>query len=140
MEKAHVYIHAVIVIVTPTVYMYIVIKPLPLIIGTIPYMAPELFKPAKRTAAVDIYALGCVMIEAYGKQRVWPGLNRTDIIQKMVGSYQTPHEMPSTSHLSCDFGGLCRRCCSLQPTERPAASEILQDLQELIPIIYIPSE
>ena len=43
-------------------------------IGTYPYMAPEMFSISHRSAAVDIYSLGCLYIELlarkeYGQQQ-----------------------------------------------------------------------
>jgi serine/threonine protein kinase len=48
--------------------------------GTFPYMAPEMFKKSHRGPAVDIYSLGCLFIELFGKQRVWPDLDQTAIM------------------------------------------------------------
>ena len=69
--------------------------------GTLPYMAPEMFKKSKRGPAVDVYSLGYLFIELFGRQRVWPGLDGPDIMLKVLGSYDTPPEGPETSHLPC---------------------------------------
>ena len=50
--------------------------------GTIPYMAPEMFRKARRGPPVDVYSLGCLYIELFGRRRVWPELDDTEIISK----------------------------------------------------------
>ena len=45
--------------------------------GAYPYMAPETFRKSKRGPAVDIYSLGCLFIELFGRQHVWPDLDIT---------------------------------------------------------------
>lgn len=57
--------------------------------GTFPYMAPEMFKESRRGSAVDVYSLGCLYIELFGKKRVWPGLDGPAIMIKVLGSYET---------------------------------------------------
>lgn len=38
------------------------------VVGTYPYMAPEMFTIGHRGAAVDVYSLGCLYIELFGKK------------------------------------------------------------------------
>ena len=67
--------------------------------GTYPYMAPEMFGSGHRNAAVDIYSLGCLYIELFGGNRVWPGISDgMQIMQKVCGSFHSAPEMPATSH------------------------------------------
>ena len=67
--------------------------------ATFPYMAPVMFnliKKSRRGAAVNVSSLGCLFIELLGKQRVWPNLDPTAMMMKIVGSYKDPPEPPST--------------------------------------------
>lgn len=48
--------------------------------GTYPYMAPEMFQSAHRGPAVDVYSLGCLMIEVFGSKRVWDKLTNMEIM------------------------------------------------------------
>ena len=73
--------------------------------GTFPYMAPEMLKKSRRGPAVDVYSLECLLIELFGKQ-VWPDLDPTAIMMKVVGSYEDPPEPPSTAHLA-PLGDFC---------------------------------
>lgn len=67
--------------------------------GTYPYMAPEMFRKSHRGPAVDMYSIGCLFIELFGKKPVWPGLDGPDIMLKLMGSYEVPPEMPDSSYL-----------------------------------------
>ena len=58
--------------------------------GTYPYMAPEMFKTGCYGPSIDIYSLGCLLIELFGKRRVWPGLDGPDIMVQIMGTYDTP--------------------------------------------------
>lgn len=101
--------------------------------GTFPYMAPEMFKSSRRGPAVDIYSLGCLFIELFGRKRVWPDLDATAIMVKVVGSYDTPPEMPDTSHLCHPFGGFCSKLCQIEPSKRPNIQEVLRMVKDLRP-------
>ena len=99
--------------------------------GTYPYMAPEMFKKSRRGPAVDIYSLGCLLIELFGRKRVWPDLDVTDIIMKVVGSYESPPQMPNTSHLPAPFGEFCSKLCNLDASQRPSIQvlEMIKDIE-----------
>lgn len=100
--------------------------------GTFPYMAPEMFTCSRRGPAVDIYSLGCLFIELFGHRRVWPDLDATAIMMKVVGSFDTPPQMPDTSHLNQPFGNLCEKLCQIEASKRPKIGEVLQLLEGLL--------
>ena len=99
--------------------------------STFPYMAPEMFKKARRGPSVDIYSMGCLYVELFGKQRVWPGLDGTEIMLKVCGSYNTPPCSPNLSHLKVDYFNICHSCCQLDPTSRPTIDEVVYMLTHL---------
>ena len=83
------------------------------------YMAPEMFSVSHQSAAVDIYSLGCLYIELFGKKRVWPaGMSSAQIMQKDCGSYRSPPVAPSTCHLTPSQQTLCIGCCQLDYKKR----------------------
>lgn len=97
------------------------------LIGTYPYMAPEMFSVGRRSEAVDIYSLGCVYIELFGKKRVWPpGMSAVQIMQKVCGSYGIPPVPPTTHHLTPNQQDLCNLCCELEYKMRPNISEVIE--------------
>ena len=94
--------------------------------GTYPYMAPEVFSVSHRSAAVDIYSLGCLYIELFGRKRVWPsGISGMQIMQKVCGSYGSPPVSPSTSHLTPSQQTLCNGCCQLDYKKRLNIHEVI---------------
>ena len=94
--------------------------------GTYPYMAPEMFSVSHRSAAVDIYSLGCLYIELFGRKRVWPsGISGMQIMQKVCGSYGSPPVSPSTSHLTSSQQTLCNGCCQLDYKKRLNIHEVI---------------
>ena len=99
--------------------------------GTIPYMAPEMFVKSHRGTPVDIYSFGCLLIELFGRNRVWPGLDGPGIMLCIMGSYQTPPQMPNISHLQDDIQELVSELCQLDPKDRPTSDQVLHKLRHL---------
>ena len=92
--------------------------------GTYPYMAPEMFRKAKRSAAVDIYSLGCLYLELFAKRRVWLGLDATEIMMKVCGFYNTPPCMPDERSVVA--------VCSLSIATVPTSTKSKKCLQSLV--------
>lgn len=86
---------------------------------------------SRRGPAVDIYSLGCLFIELFGKRRVWPDLDQTAIMMKVVGSYEDPPQPPSTAHLGPQISEFCDKLCSLDPSKRPTIQEVLPMIKSL---------
>ena len=92
--------------------------------GTYPYMAPEMFKKAKRSVAVDIYSLGCLFLELFTRRRVWPGLDSMQIMMKVCGSFDCPPCMPDLSDLCTKYREVCGSCLQLNYVDRPNIDEV----------------
>lgn len=99
--------------------------------GTYPYMAPEMFIQSRRGPAVDIYSLGCLYIELFGRRRVWSQLDGPAIMQKVLGSYKTPPQGPNTTHLCPTFAILCSQMCNLDANMRLSSSDVLAAVKEM---------
>lgn len=99
--------------------------------GTYPYMAPEMFQQSRRGPAVDIYSLGCLYIELFGRRRIWHDLDGPAIMQKVLGSYKTPPKRPSTAHLDATVTLLCSQMCDLDPCLRPTSRDVFQEVQKM---------
>ena len=99
--------------------------------GTFPYMAPEMFRKAKRGTVVDIYSLGCTLIELFGSRRVWPNLDATEIMMVVCGSYNEHPRMADVVHLTPSYQHVCSMCCQLDATEGPSIDEVLQLIEQL---------
>ena len=99
--------------------------------GTHPYMAPEMFKKARRGVAVDIFSLGCLYLELFCRRRVWPGLNSTEIMMKVCGSYDTPPRMTDLGDLAVEYREICGSCLQLEQLHRPTINEVVDMLRKL---------
>lgn len=99
--------------------------------GTYPYMAPEMYKTSRRGAAVDVYSLGCTLLELFGRRRVWPNLDASEIMMRVCGSFDTPPCMPDMSHLTIIQQEICSTCCNLKPESRPPINDLLEMINRL---------
>ena len=99
-------------------------------------MAPEMFRAGHCGPQVDMYSLGCLLIELFGRKRVWPGLDAPDIMVRIMGTYETPPQMPDTSHLKAPFSTICQQLCQLDATRRPKSGETLKMLMEITVVLY----
>ena len=89
---------------------------------TYPYMAPEMFTTSHRGPAVDVYSLGCLLIELFGRHRVWPGLDGMQIMQRYV-EHSTSHQSCQTSATCLTLTKLCvNGAVRLTPTQRPTVA------------------
>ena len=88
------------------------------VVGTYPYMAPEMFEGSKSGTAVDIYSFGCILIKLFSERRVWPGLHTSaEIMHKVCGSFNSQPTMPETNDLP--LLRICYNLSSMLPTEAP---------------------
>ena len=62
------------------------------------------------------HALGCLYLEVFSRRRVWPGLDSTEIMMKVCGSYDSPTCMPDLSNLNGVHVEICGSCLKLDQT------------------------
>ena len=53
-------------------------------IGTPGFQPREQLKAGKINASVDVYALGCVLVELFGGKQIWQGLSAIQIMVKVA--------------------------------------------------------
>lgn len=99
--------------------------------GTYPYMAPEMYTRSRRGPAVDIYSLGCLYIELFGRQRIWENLEGPEIMLKVLGAYNVPPEAPSVTNLMPVYSDLCCQMCSLDAAVRPTSEQVLNSMKRI---------
>lgn len=98
--------------------------------GTPMYMSPEVIRGdtsdvIERQGAVDVWSLGCVILEMATGRRPWSSLDNEWAIMYNIAQGNQP-QLPSREHLS-DMGvDFLRRCFEREPTKRPTAAELLQ--------------
>jgi mitogen-activated protein kinase kinase kinase len=98
--------------------------------GTPMYMSPEVIrgdtqKLVNRQGAVDIWSLGCVILEMATGRRPWSTLDNEWAIMYNIAQGNQPSLPPrdQLSDLGIDF---LRRCFECDPLKRPTAAELLQ--------------
>jgi len=97
--------------------------------GTPMYMSPEVIKggnPASaRHGAVDIWSLGCVILEMATGRRPWASLDNEWAIMYNIAQGNPP-QMPSPDQLSEQGMDFLKRCFERDPAKRISAAELLQ--------------
>lgn len=95
--------------------------------GTPMYMSPEVIRgdSENRQSAVDIWSLGCVILEMATGRRPWSTLDNEWAIMYNIAQGNQP-ALPSRDQLS-DLGlDFLRRCFECDPLRRITAAELLQ--------------
>jgi WD40 repeat protein/serine/threonine protein kinase len=105
------------------------------VLGTPPYMAPELWRPSQRaTAAADIYAYGCILYELVCHRRPFrlgaTSRTRTREAQltqwlKLHVSQPPPHPTDIAPGLDEQLGALMLSCVAKEPGDRPASFDVI---------------
>ncbi|ORY91228.1 hypothetical protein BCR43DRAFT_480028 [Syncephalastrum racemosum] len=90
--------------------------------GSIYWMAPEVVKNESYSAKVDIWSLGCTVIEMFTGQRPWLEVNQIAALYNL-GCHKSP-DIPEM--ISPDAKDFLQRCFLIDPSERPTAAELLQ--------------
>ncbi|KAK8957522.1 Mitogen-activated protein kinase kinase kinase YODA [Platanthera zijinensis] len=93
--------------------------------GTPYWMAPEVVQATMNKDigydfAVDIWSLGCTIIEMFSGKHPWSGLEGAAAMFKVL--HKDP---PIPEGLSCEGKDFLRRCFHRNPAERPTASVLL---------------
>ncbi|MDT7784918.1 MAG: eukaryotic-like serine/threonine-protein kinase [Pseudonocardiales bacterium] len=87
------------------------------VVGTAAYLSPEQVRGAEITSAVDVYALGLVLLECLTGHREYEGAE----IEAAVARLHRPPVIPDD--LPFDLTRLLSLMTSLTPARRPSASE-----------------
>ena len=94
--------------------------------GTPMYMSPEVIKGNHegRQGAMDIWSLGCVILECATGSRPWAHLDNEWAIMFHIGMAQQHPPLPDESQLSPLGIDFLRQCLTIDPTTRPTALEL----------------
>ncbi|KAJ1520155.1 hypothetical protein ONE63_004371 [Megalurothrips usitatus] len=94
-------------------------------VGTQAYMAPEVFTKMHTEGhgrAVDIWSVGCVVVEMASGKRPWAELDSNYQVMFKVGMGETPAIPPSLSEEGYDF---VDQCLQHDPQQRATAADLL---------------
>ncbi|CAJ1398088.1 unnamed protein product [Effrenium voratum] len=92
--------------------------------GTPNYMAPEVFRNAKYTESVDVFAFGTLLWEAMASDIPFANLDPADIRERVVEGRML--EMPTCPR---EMQQLIRSCWALEYKVRPMMADVLQQLR-----------
>ncbi|KAH8548474.1 kinase-like domain-containing protein, partial [Umbelopsis sp. PMI_123] len=89
--------------------------------GSIFWMAPEVVKNEPYSAKVDIWSLGCTVIEMYTGKRPWLDMTALAAVYS-IGTCKSP---PIPEDMSEDAKDFLRQCFIIEPAMRPTATILL---------------
>ncbi|CAI6245939.1 unnamed protein product [Periconia digitata] len=95
--------------------------------GTPMYMSPEVIRGTSlgRHGAVDIWSLGCVILEMATGRRPWASMDNEWAIMYHIAQGDPP-QLPSKDQLSDQGIDFLKRCFERDPAQRASAVELLQ--------------
>ncbi|KAL7748895.1 mitogen-activated protein kinase kinase kinase [Sorochytrium milnesiophthora] len=89
--------------------------------GSVYWMAPEVVRGKGYSAKVDIWSLGCMLIEMFTGDRPWVGFTEIAAMYN-IGSSKTPTVPSTVSDIAQMF---CGACFKIDPDDRPTAEQLL---------------
>lgn len=95
--------------------------------GTPMYMSPEVIRGGStgRHGAVDIWSLGCVVLEMATGRRPWASMDNEWAIMYHIAQGDPP-QLPSKEQLSETGIEFLKKCFDRDPNKRASAAELLQ--------------
>jgi serine/threonine protein kinase len=94
-------------------------------IGTLKYMAPELWEDVPYTEKVDIFSFALILYEMVVGRKVFPGSSQAQVCRMVLAGARA--EIPET--MDSFTAELVGRCWSQAPTERPSFDDIYEQLR-----------
>ncbi|CAD8109752.1 unnamed protein product [Paramecium primaurelia] len=93
--------------------------------GSFKWMAPELLlKEKKYGRRVDVWSLGCVIIEMATAEHPWPNIKSLAQLLEAIQNLKCP---PIPTHLSKECQNFIKRCCTYNKDQRPHAEILKED-------------
>lgn len=97
-----------------------------LTIGSPAYLSPEQVQGGEISAAIDVYSLGLVLIEALTGRAAYDGTPVESAIARLHSAPALPDGLPA------GWQRLLRDMTALDPMERPSAAEVAARIQRLV--------
>lgn len=98
--------------------------------GTIFWMAPEIIDAKAHngySAKVDIWSLGCVVLEMYAGKRPWHDFAAAGAIFRLGKKSAPPISKETKKRISPCGMKFLERCFEIDPEKRPTAADLLKD-------------
>ncbi|KAI0752526.1 kinase-like domain-containing protein [Daedaleopsis nitida] len=98
--------------------------------GSVFYLAPEVIRPngdvPRVSSKIDIWSLGCVVLEMWTGDRPWHGQQAMDVLLHLYSSTAKCSHLPESFELSAEAEEFRMMCFAVDPDERPTATELRQ--------------
>ncbi|KAJ2369861.1 mitogen-activated protein kinase kinase kinase [Coemansia sp. RSA 2610] len=92
------------------------------VLGTVPFMAPEVARASAYSAAADIWALGCLVVQMWSGQQPWDALQEPQVFFKL-GRGEAPPVPDDLTEAGLEF---CKRCLAGDPQARWTAPQLAE--------------
>src|SRR5438552_6419650 len=99
------------------------------IVGTLPYIAPEILRGEKASAASDIYSLGVVTYEIATGRRPFTGKTDALLMSEVLNRQPLPPRQLNAT-LPRSLEELILRTLSKEPAQRPSIADLQSQLRE----------
>jgi hypothetical protein len=96
-----------------------------MLVGTVAYLAPEQVTGDPTGTAVDVYALGLVLLEALTGCRAYPGMSIESALARLSRPPNVPESLPT------GWPQLLRAMTARDPAARPTARQVAERLRAL---------
>lgn len=95
--------------------------------GTPMYMSPEVIKNDKRSrhGAMDIWSMGCVVLECATGRKPWSNLDNEWAIMFHIGVATQHPPLPEKGELGEMGINFIQQCLTIDPMRRPSAAELM---------------
>ncbi|XP_060603132.1 mitogen-activated protein kinase kinase kinase 1-like [Ruditapes philippinarum] len=96
------------------------------LVGTVPFMPPEVIREQLYSAASDVWAVGCCIIQMTTGKLPWNASgNKNEELSLMfkIGKAENPPPIPK--YLSSSLYALTRSCLQIDKQKRPSVKELL---------------
>ncbi|KAF9462166.1 kinase-like domain-containing protein, partial [Collybia nuda] len=103
--------------------------------GTLFWMAPEILESKGKgyDVKVDIWSVGCIVLEMWTGDRPWSGEEFFPVMFKLF-QQKSPPPTPAGVNLSEDAIDFRRQCFQMDPENRPSAAELQQHPYLRLPV------
>ncbi|VDB84833.1 unnamed protein product [Peniophora sp. CBMAI 1063] len=93
--------------------------------GTVFWMAPEVVNPGQHgyNCKVDIWSLGCLVVEMWGGERPWYGHEAMEVVVTLYRDKRPP-SLPESLVLDGAAEEFNKACFQIDPDKRPSAAEL----------------
>ncbi|KAI4871963.1 hypothetical protein NFI96_021267 [Prochilodus magdalenae] len=98
------------------------------LVGTFPWMAPEVIQSLPVSETCDTYSYGVVLWEMLTREIPFKGLEGLQVAWLVV---EKNERLTIPSSCPASFAGLMRKCWETDPTKRPVFKEILSTLEAM---------